>query len=310
MNELAYDALRNRAAYIDLTGRGNIRATGDDRARLLHAMCTNHIEQLIPGTGCSAYFLTAQGRIIADANIFCKPDYLLIDTEPETRTVLHQHLDKYIIADDVTLSDFTEETAVISVEGPQAATVLEELGAPTAHLPYSIGEWGTCLVAHVSSTGLPGYSLMVPIEEKSDLLARLGSLHIHEARLAESETVRIENGHARFGVDFTTSNIPQETQRMEPVHFSKGCYLGQEIVERVRSRGRPNKVLVTLELSSETPPTRGAKIVAGENEVGEITSSAYSPALACSVALGFVRVNAHTSALTVEGVPASIRRAA
>src|SRR5919106_4918026 len=105
-----YDALRNRAAYIDLSGRGNIRATGEDRVRLLHAMTTNHVEQLQPGTGCYGFFLTAQGRILADVNLFCMPDYILLDTEPETRQRVREHLERYIIADDVTLEDFTDCT--------------------------------------------------------------------------------------------------------------------------------------------------------------------------------------------------------
>src|SRR3954470_2146452 len=102
MDRNSYDALRERAAWIDLTGRGKIRATGDDRARLLHSMTTNNIQALLPGEGCYTFFLTAQGRIIADANIFAMTDYLLIDTEPETKQRVYEHLDKFIIADDVT----------------------------------------------------------------------------------------------------------------------------------------------------------------------------------------------------------------
>src|SRR5690242_17216162 len=118
MNESAYDALRTRAAYIDLTGRGHLRATGEDRVRFLHAMSTNNIEHLQPGTGCYAFFLSAQGRILADAYIFCMPDYLLLDTEPEVKERLRDHLDKYIIADDVTVTDFSDTTSVVSVGGP------------------------------------------------------------------------------------------------------------------------------------------------------------------------------------------------
>src|SRR5262245_42878865 len=194
MNETAYDALRTRAAYIDLSGRGNIRATGEDRARLLHAMCTNHVQQLQPGTGCYAFFLSSQGRILADANIFYMPDYLLLDTEPEARERVRQHLEKYIIADDVTLEDFTECTAVVGVEGPEAETVMRDLGAPVAHLPYTIEEWGHCLVAKTSYTGGSGYAVMLPLEHKAGLVARLAASGIPEAGLAEAEAVRLEQG--------------------------------------------------------------------------------------------------------------------
>src|SRR5580658_4731152 len=105
-----YEALSNSAALLDLSSRGRIRVTGDDRARLLHAMTTNHIQQMKPGEGVYAFFLNAQGRILADAYILCFEDHLLLDTEAETRDALFHHLDKFIIADDVTLEDVTSET--------------------------------------------------------------------------------------------------------------------------------------------------------------------------------------------------------
>ena len=309
MNETAYDGLRTRAAYIDLTGRGNIRVVGEDRVRLIHAMCTNHIEQLQPGSGCYAFFLTSQGRIISDANVFCMPDYLLLDTEPEARDRLKQHLDRYIIADDVTLDDFTDCAAVINIEGPEVEAVMKELGAPAAHMPCSIAEWGHALVAHNSYTGGPGYSIMLPTEEKSDLAARLGAAGIPEARLAETEPVRLENGRARYGIDFSEANIPQETQLLHAVHASKGCYLGQEIVERVRSRGHVNRQLTQLELDTPTPPARGTKVQSGESSVGEISSAAYSPSLGCVLAFAIVRAESLQTSLTVDGVSARVRRA-
>ena len=110
-----YEALRNGAAWLDLSGRGKIMLSGEDRARLLHAMTTNHIQQLAPGTGCYAFFLTTQGRILADVNILCRPDHFLLDVEPETREKIYQHLDRYIIADDVTLEDVTASTATIAL---------------------------------------------------------------------------------------------------------------------------------------------------------------------------------------------------
>ena len=130
-----YAALREDAAWLDLSGRGKIRAGGEDRARLLHAMTTNQVEALRPGEGCYAFFLSAQGRILADVNILCFEDYLLLDTEPETRTKVYEHLDRYIIADDVTLEDQTDQIATLAIEGPNAAAALAELGAPIPAAP-------------------------------------------------------------------------------------------------------------------------------------------------------------------------------
>src|SRR5438105_12101383 len=100
-----YNALRENAAYLDLSARGKIFAAGEDRVRLLHAMTTNHIQRLQPGQGCYAFFLNAQGRILADVNLFVLEDRILLDAEPELGERLYQHLDKFIIADDVTLEN-------------------------------------------------------------------------------------------------------------------------------------------------------------------------------------------------------------
>src|SRR6201996_2095483 len=105
-----YDALMNTAALLDLSRRGRIRVAGEDRARLLHAMTTNHVQQMKPGDGIYAFFLNAQGRILADAYVLCFEDHFLLDTGAETRKLVYEHLDRYIIADDVALDDVTEET--------------------------------------------------------------------------------------------------------------------------------------------------------------------------------------------------------
>jgi glycine cleavage system aminomethyltransferase T len=124
---MGYEALREGVAWLDFSARGKIKVTGEDRARLLHAMTTNHIQQLAPGQGCYAYFLSAQGRILADVNVLCRPDHFLLDTEPETREKVYQHLDKFIIADDVTLEDLTSVTATIALEGPHARNILNAI---------------------------------------------------------------------------------------------------------------------------------------------------------------------------------------
>src|SRR2546421_2348096 len=115
-----YEALRGSAAWIELSPRGKLRVSGEDRARLLHAMSTNHIQNLQPGDGLYAFFLTAQGRILADANIYNRGEVLFLDTEPETAEKLRSHLDKYIIADDATVDDEGEQWAIIGLEGPQS----------------------------------------------------------------------------------------------------------------------------------------------------------------------------------------------
>jgi folate-binding protein YgfZ len=286
---IGYDALRNRAAWIDLSARGKIKLTGEDRARLLHAMTTNHIQQLTPGTGCYAFFLNDKGRILADANVLCRPDYFLLDVEPETREPLYQHLDRFIIADDVTLEDVTDATATIAVEGPQAADVIERAGAPVPDAEYSSLDWAGAVVACLSSTGSPGFFIFITASEKGALISRLEAAGAEPADAEASRAVRLEHGKPRYSEDISDRFLAQEANQPHALHLGKGCYLGQEIVERVRSRGQIHRVLMPLILDTKEPPDPGAKLQIGSVSAAEITSAAYSPALAKVVALAYVR---------------------
>ena len=221
-----YTALREGAAWIDLSSRGRIQVRGEDRVRLLHAMTTQHIEQLQPGGGGYAFFLNAQGRILADVNLFRLEEYILLDTEPETRRKVFEHLDRYIIADDVTLEDVTDVTAEIAIEGPLAATVLARLGAPVPDAPYATNAWGDRLVAHVSSTGSDGFAVVLPRVAKEEFIRLLGE--IPEATPEQARIVRIEQGRPRYGEDITERYLAQETAQLNAVHFNKGCYLDRK----------------------------------------------------------------------------------
>jgi tRNA-modifying protein YgfZ len=284
-----YEVLRNSAAWLELAGRGKIRMTGEDRARLLHAMTTNHIQQLTPGTGCYAFFLTTQGRILADVNILCRPDHFLLDLEVETREKIYQHLDHYIIADDVALEDLTAETTTIAVEGPKSAEVLEAAGATVPQADCSTLEWGTRLVARLNSSGGLGFFVFAPVAEKAQLIAQVEAAGAMAGDAEAFRVVRIEHGKARYGEDLSERFLAQEANQPQALHFSKGCYLGQEIVERVRSRGQIHRVLTPLLLDTKEPPQPGAKLQIGEASAAEITSAAYSPALGKVVALAYVR---------------------
>ncbi len=285
----AYQELQTGAAWLDLSGHGRIKLTGEDRARLLHAMTTNHIQQLTPGTGCYAFFLNDKGRILADANILCRPDHFLLDVEPETREKLYAHLDHYIIADDVTLEDMTSALALIAVEGPKSSVVLNKAGAPAPQAPYANVEWNSRLVARLSSTGGPGFFIFAPVAEKSAVIAQIEAAGAAAGDAEAFRVVRLEHGKPRYGEDLTERFLAQEANQPHALHFSKGCYLGQEIVERVRSRGQIHRVLMPLLLDTKAPPEPGAKLQTGDANVAEITSAAYSPALDRVAALAYVR---------------------
>jgi aminomethyltransferase len=268
-----YRALADSAAIIDLSDRGRIRVTGEDRARLLHAMTTNHVQGLKPGDGQYTFFLNAQGQIQADAYILCFADHFLVDLEPHTRRSVYEHLDRFIIADDVTLEDVTEQTFALGLEGPRALHLAGEIGMTAPRTACSHTEWNVYSVAALSFTGAPGVRVYGPALRKDDAIGILTSGGAIEATADDAEASRIAHFRPRYGRDITDRSLPQETQQTGAVHFQKGCYLGQEIVERVRSRGHVNRMLVGFTGESDHVPAIGAKIAYGGKEDGEVTST-------------------------------------
>lgn len=287
-----YEALRHSAAWIDLSTRGKIRVTGQDRARLLHAMSTNDIKNLQPGKGMYAFFLDTKGRILVDTYIYNFGESLLLDTEPETGGKLRDHLNKYIIADDVHLRGETAEWTAIGLEGPASIAAAVELGVSVPDTEYAIRDYGSGFAAHVASTGPQGIRIFLPLVESDQFVQRLTAAGIPQANAGDARTVRIENGKPRYGEEISDRYLVHETQVIHAVHFNKGCYLGQEIVERVRSRGQVHRLLTSVRIQTDTPPAPGTKLLANGETVAEIASAAFSPALGEVVALAYVRSHA------------------
>ena len=268
-----YEALRGGAAWLDLSGRGRITARGRDRARLLHNITSNEVKKMRPGAGCYAFLLNPQGRIQADLCLLCCEDHFLIDTEPELREKVQQFIRRYIISDQVELEDVTSQTAAIGVEGPLAESF---------QLPDD------CTKAPFSLTGQPGYRIYCAAGRMAKTVGQLEAAGARPATPDDARVVRIENGKPRYGEDIRETSLPQETQQMHAVSFTKGCYVGQEIVERIRTQGHVNKKLVRLEIDGSKPATPGAKLMVDGQEA-EITSSVYSPHFGKVIALAYVR---------------------
>jgi aminomethyltransferase len=224
-------------------------------------------------------------------NVLCRNDSYLLDTEPETPRKLLEHLDKFIIADDVTLEDLTPALATIAVEGPKSPDVLSAARAPALDICYGANvEWGSALMARLSVTGGPGLFVIVPVAEKDEILRKIEAAGAVPADEDAFRVVRLEHGTPRYGEDISERYLAQEANQTHALHFHKGCYLGQEIVERVRARGLLHRVLKALEIEGQRPPEPRTKLQVGGVSAGEVTSAAYSPALGKVVALGYVRV--------------------
>ena len=283
-----YEALTNTCALVDLSARGRIRVEGDDRARLLHAMTTNHVQQMKPGDGLYAFFLNPQGRILADVCIFCFEDHYLLDTEPATRQTIYDHLDHFIIADDVTLTDVTAQTFCFGIEGPKATEVAGRAGILAPHHRFSHARAGEYTVASLSSTGSQGVRLFGSAAHKNEAIRLIEGAGAIFASEADAEAARVENFVPRYGCDITDSTLPQETQQVHALHFQKGCYIGQEIVERIRSRGHVNKLLMGFRSQGTTAPEPGAKLQLEGKPTGEVTSATVANGVVFGLA--YVRV--------------------
>ena len=280
-----YNALRHGAAWLDLSSRGRFVARGRDRTRFLHNVTSNDIKKLTPGAGCYAFLLTPQGRIQADLTIFCFADHFLIDTEPDLREKVPGLILKYKVADQIELEDVSAQGVAIGLEGPGAAAVLSSAGAPVPGADFAHLAWGEAIVAAVSATGQPGYRMYGP----ADLAHRLEAAGAKPATAEDARAVRIENGKPRYGDDIRETMLPQETGQLHAVSYTKGCYIGQEIVERIRTQAHINRKLVRLDIDAPEAVAPGTKLTAGSAEVGEVTSSVYSPESGKVIALAYVR---------------------
>jgi folate-binding protein YgfZ len=297
----AYDAARHRAAVIDRSDRGRIVVSGADRASYLQGLLTNDIVALAAGQGCYAAYLTAQGRMIADLHVYELGDVILLTMAGDVKDAVMAKLDQFIFGEDVQLGDVTGTFGQIAVVGPEAARAVarvitgveaDALGGLPEH-GNARAQWagGAAIVARVTDTGEPGFDLFVEQPRTAELTAALSAIDVAPIDAATAEAIRIESGVALFHRDMDEETIPLEAGiESRAISFTKGCYVGQEVVIRVlhRGHGRVARKLVGLTFDGSQAPAPGATIRAGDREIGEVTSSTVSPALQRPIALGYV----------------------
>ena len=297
----AYDAVRHRAAFLDRSHRGRIVVSGTERASYLQGLLTNDIVALQAGQGCYTAYLTAQGRMIADLYAYELGDVLLLTMAGGVKDGVMAKLDQFIFSEDVQLGDVTGTFAQIAIVGPDAAAMVgsivrgvtgEALRGMAEH-GNARGDWagGAAIVARITDAGEPGFDLFVEQAQAGALTAALlaaGAVALDQATAA---AVRIEAGVPLFGLDMDEETIPLEAGiEARAISFTKGCYVGQEVIIRVlhRGHGRVARKLVGLTLDGDRVPDAGAAIRSGDREIGSITSATASPALARPIALAYV----------------------
>lgn len=297
-----YSALRDSVGLADLSFRGRLCLLGADRVRLLHGQVTNDIQALKTGQGCYAAFTSPKGRMQADVHVYALADELLLDVEPGLTASLIQRLDHYIVADDVQAVDVAGHYGLFSLQGPKALEVpgLLDPGLTLASQSHGIvhrpdPELGDLYWVNHARTGSQGVDLFVPaaamgmVWDKLCLAVRSrGGRPVGWSAL---DLARIEAGIPRFGVDIDENHLPPEAGLdRNGISYTKGCYIGQETIARIRTYGQVTKALRGLRFEPDAPmPARGDKILHQGREVGSLTSVIRSPRLGCPVALGYVR---------------------
>ncbi len=268
-------------------------ATGDDRATFLHGMLSNDVKSLVAGSGAYAAFLTLQGKVVSDLRVYADADALLLDTLAWRVSGLREALERYIIADDVELAD-ADEQPLIGLEGPLAAAVAAEVlgltglpNQPLAHVKGAVeGRPVRAIVA--SECERVGVLLSGPADCAAPLFDACREAGARPLGTTALDTLRIEAGIAWAGIDMDESTLLQETGRDAALSFTKGCYLGQEVVERVAARGHVNRHLVGLWCDGARIPDPAARVLVDGREVGYVTSGTRAATAGRPIALAMI----------------------
>ena len=321
-----HSALRASAGIFDLSFRSRLCLTGADRVRFLHGQVTNDVKKLGVGEGCYAALVTAKGKMVGDLNIFALQDEMLLDFEPGLTQTVTERLEKYIVADDVQVVNVAPYYGLLSVQGPNAESVVRALGlfgaVPVKEFdsvnisdttqgeiylmnhPRLAGSEGflssrSCDTMDRRDGAVPGttgFDLFVPTNSvgavADKVIAAAKSFGGRLCGWTAFETARIESGIPRFGVDMDETNIPLECGiEARAVSYNKGCYIGQEIINRIHSIGHVNRELVGLRIADNAKalPVTGDKLFQMGKQVGHVTSAVDSPTLKAILVLGYVR---------------------
>lgn len=292
--------MRSGCGVYDLGYRAKISLTGSDRVRWLNGMVTNNVRDLAAGHGVYAFLLNPQGHILGDLYAYNRAESIVVDTDRSQVERILATFDHYIIMDDVEVANLGEQLTALGVAGPKAGDVLRSTGIAVPQMrPLQIlavkcecdCDCLQCTIVGGEDSALESYEIwLAPSEVRKtwEALRAAGATPVGSEAL---ELQRIVAGVPLYGVDIRERDLPQETDQMRALNFNKGCYVGQEIVERIRSRGAVHRTFTGFIAEGEASLAAGEKIRSAEKEVGEITSAASlrSASGGKTVALGYIR---------------------
>lgn len=290
-----YAAVRKRAGLIDRRDWGVLEVTGRDRASFLHALLSNEIKALAPGQGCAATLLDVHGKVQVVLFAWVLDDRILLVVPPGMARKVAEALDHYLFSEKVSLRDASEETALLLLAGPEAHAIVERIAgtrpgaAPLWHVAATIDGTPVRLVSGGGDTGEPEVWVVAAAGEGGGMWDRLVAAGAQPVGLTALESLRIEAGTPLFGHDVDETVLLPEIPAVNLLSYTKGCYPGQEVVVRIRDRGHVNRLLAGLVLEGDAVPERRAAVLAGEAEIGRVTSATRSFGLGRPIALAFVR---------------------
>lgn len=291
-----YSAVREGGAgLIDLSERARLRVSGSEATMFLNGLITNDMKTLAEGRWMRAAFPTVQGRLIGAVRVVREGKGFLIETDAASHEAVLKTISRFTLAGDFHVSDNTAETAMLSVQGKRAGELVEKVFARSfSNLPrngVAETEWqgAPVTIIRASHTAEDGFDVVVEAARASQLREALEAAGALAVSAETFETLRIEAGIPRYGVDMDETNVVIETNLDDAVSYTKGCYVGQEIIVRIRHRGHVAKKLVGLEFDTEQPIDAGTAIKIDNQEVGRLTSTTFSPTVGKTIALGYVR---------------------
>jgi folate-binding protein YgfZ len=292
-----YSAVRDGGAgLIDLSSRGRLLVSGSEAVQFLNGLITNDMKTLAVNSWMPAAFPNVQGRLLAAVRVIHRADGFVIDTETETSATVLKLLQRFTLAGDFRVSDLSEEVMQFSIQGAAAAEMLstvlgEDLNSLSRNAVANAG-WQNEPVTvirytHTAEDGFDLFTAHAGGETLRDALLAAGARNVTDE---VQEILRIEAGIPRYGIDMDESNVVTETNLDDAVSFTKGCYVGQEIIIRIKHRGHVAKKLAGIVLEKKATLENGAKILSvDDKEAGRITSSTFSPRFNRTIALGYVK---------------------
>jgi folate-binding protein YgfZ len=293
-----YSAVRDGGAgVIDLSSRGRLLISGSEAVMFLNGLITNDMKTLAVNSWMAAIFPNVQGRLLAAVRIIHRADGFLIDTESPTLETVAKLLERFTLAGDFLVNNLTNETAMLSIQGRNAAAVIRQAFGETAAalarervVTAQLDNGSDVTVIRATHTGEDGFDLFVNANDAPKLLEVVRDAGAQPFGSEVAETLRIEAGIPRFGIDMDETKVVTETNLDDAVSFTKGCYIGQEIIARIKYRGHVAKKLTGLLVEHDGTLEGGLKILsADDKEIGSITSSTVSPQLKKTIALGYVK---------------------